>query len=113
MDPRADLQPRDETASSRSITSGKPSRTCVVCLITALGLAAVLGVSIVPAAGGARPSRPPIAAAAVESSSPRGAVAENEATLIQASTAPLPRCVEVEVPYELTIGTDRPLLPCR
>jgi hypothetical protein len=113
MELRADLQPRDETERSSGVASGTTSRARVVCLITALGLTVVLGVSMIPTAGGARPSRPPIAAAPAEPPGPRVAVAEKEASLIQPSAASLPQCVEVEVPYELTIGLNRPSLPCR
>ena len=42
---------------------GSIGHTRVVCLVTALGVAAALWLSIIPTAGGVRPSRPAIAAA--------------------------------------------------
>jgi hypothetical protein len=51
------------TVHSRRELAGIIGHTGVVCLVTVLGLADALGLSIMPTLGAVRPSRPPIGAA--------------------------------------------------
>jgi hypothetical protein len=50
------------TAYEKPELAGIISHAGVLCLVTALGLAAALGLSMTPTVGAVRPSRPPIAA---------------------------------------------------
>jgi hypothetical protein len=75
------------------------TRARVAYIVAALGVAAALGASDVSAVRGADPGQPLIEAA----QSP--ALAEGDTVPVPTTASPS-RCVEVELPYEMTMGRD-------